>query len=155
MKYLKKSILLSAEISFEEQEALEAEWELNSNLYRKEFDKIKSKLPKSVINVFDYSHDAHISEIQILNKKIGTDIAIHMESDMYPVKFKGKLMHMDVADFYFDSRESYKNFAFSSIHAYSYGEILREDKYWTHNFFLYAGDAEVFIKCKKLEWRDL
>lgn len=159
MKYYKRSMIFSEEMFLNEKEKAEAEWEryeaeweMNENLYWLEFEKIKKRLPEAVVEVFKYSHDAEISEIQILNKEFSVDIAIHMESDLYPVKFKGTLMHLDVADFYFDTRECEKIAAFSSIGAYKYGEILREGKYWTHNFFLYINDAEIFIKCKKLEW---
>lgn len=129
-----------------------AKWDQSVSLYDIEFNKIKNTIPKDVLEVYQNAHDATIQTIEIRNKDEGMDIAIHMESYFYPEGFKGILMHCDVTSFFFTSCDHSDLSFYSKNRAYLYGELLLNQKHWTHNFLMYDGDTEVFIECKKLKW---
>lgn len=127
------------------------EWDKRLLAYWAEFDKVKHRLPKNVVNAF-HNRNLHDSEIKQISfhtvekskyKRLKT-VTVAIANDVYA----GTFIHEGVLEFS-------SNYSFTQKYVmlceYLYGEILFENGNWTHSFVC-SDSMEVFIRCKKIKW---
>jgi len=155
MKYFYDEIIHFSAETDDECREMAKRFERQQKAYFKEFNKIKNKLPKAVLEVDENTHDAMITNITPLYKAGKLDIAMTIELGWPPAREnqkKGTLLHCDVKKFNIDIIGDNTDPFERNYLWYKYGELLMEDGFWTHNFIFSPMPSELYIKCRSLEW---
>lgn len=144
---------MNSHISTEERKRCYRLWDMQLEAYWNAFDLIRDQLSKNLVKNYLNFHDASVKQL-VLSKNdtkkrtVTYDIHMIIQSD----ELYGDMIHQSILE-YKNTINSFEDG--SMLLEYLYGEILQNtDSSWTHNFLVFGGN-EIFIKCKRLLWKDL
>ena len=124
-------------------------WMKNLKRYWARYQKIKDQLPPNMSNLFESGsfHDSSLVALSFIKDGFNYNISLELLGD----DFHGVLIHKSVKEYRLQISDVLEC---GDAGEYLYGEILKKNNDWTHNF-IFCNSSEIFIKCKELLWESL